>query len=124
MGKILVIDDDYMNLRMVEFALSKAGYEVATEHSGLTGISYMEDHPVDLVLLDLEMPIMDGYQALEIMKYDDMIKPENVAFMTATIDDDVLAKAKEMGVLQCIKKPFLPDELTQIVAKMLEHKGV
>ena len=124
MGKILVVDDDEMNLTMIGHALGKAGHEVITQHSGLCALAYLRDESADICLLDIEMPGMNGYICLDIMTDEGYMKPEDVAFMTATIDDEVLERKEQMGVLQCIKKPFLPDELTQIVAEMLEHKGV
>ena len=111
MSKVLVIDDDAMNLKMAEFMLKKAGYEVLRAASGQEGIDLLKTEGADMVLLDVNMPEMDGYETLERIREDTSISDVKVFFLTATIDDEVQKKAEELSVISCINKPFKPDAL-------------
>lgn len=117
---ILVIDDDAMNLRMAEFILTKEQYRVLKADSGQSGIAVLKQEAVDLMLLDIEMPGMNGIETLEIIRKDDAIHDSKVMVLAASIDDAIKAKMDAMGVLGYIGKPFLPADLQARVAEVLE----
>ncbi|MGN0620583.1 MAG: PleD family two-component system response regulator [Porcipelethomonas sp.] len=119
---ILVVDDDMMNLRMAEFILSKENYNVIQANSGMTCLNILRDdsYPkVDLIMLDIQMPIIDGFKTLEIIKEDDSINDIPVMFLTASSDGYDVKKAVGMGVVSYVKKPFLPQDLLKRVSEII-----
>ena len=118
MGKrILVIDDDAMNLRMAEFILKKNLYEIETANSGAEGIEKLENEKFDLVLLDIEMPVMNGFETLEKLRGMSGFETMPVIFLTASSEQQDVMKADVLGAIDYVKKPFLPDDLLQRVQK-------
>lgn len=116
--KILVVDDDMMNLRMAEFILQQYGYEVVKCESGMDCLNYLKEEKTDLILLDIEMPIMNGIQVLKEIRGNDDIADTPVMFLTASADADTVEDARKLGVVDYINKPFLPDELKSRVEKV------
>ena len=109
--RIAVVDDDMMNLRMAEFILQQAGYTVDKLESGMDCLNYLKEQTPELILLDVEMPIMNGIQALEIIRANEDTANIPVMFLTASADTDTVVEAGRLGVVDYVKKPFLPDEL-------------
>ena len=124
MAKILVVDDDDMNLKMAEFILKKdmKGIEVLLADSGMKAIDTLQREKVDLVLLDFQMPVMNGLKTLEIIRKREDMKDIKVIFLTAASDRDTVMKAGMMGVADYIKKPFMPKDLIDRVSQALAEK--
>lgn len=121
MGKtILVIDDDAMNLRMAEFILSKVNYKVLKADSGRKGIEILKQEAVDLTLLDIEMPEMNGIETLELIRKDETICESKVMVLAATISDEIKEKMDGFGAVGYVGKPFMPADLQIQVAEALE----
>lgn len=120
MGKtILVIDDDAMNLRMAEFILTKNHYAVRKADSGQKGIDILKTEAVDLTLLDIEMPVMNGIETLEKIRAEKKIQKSRVMILTASVSDEIREKADALGAAGYIRKPFLPAELQAQVEAVL-----
>lgn len=117
--KILVVDDDEMNLRMAEFILKKNAYEVEKATSGEECLQYLCENAVDLVLLDVEMPGKSGIDTLQQIRGDDKIAETRVMFLTASVDEEIMQKANELGALGYIQKPFLPQTLQDRVESVV-----
>jgi CheY-like chemotaxis protein len=114
--KILVIDDQFSPREAVRMVL-KNRYDVVTASGAIEGIEYMFDNPVNLVLLDIRMPRMDGIEAIKEIK---MLFPETkIILFTAHANDIALEKALEHGAEGYITKPFDKDELLDMVHKTL-----
>lgn len=124
MQKILVVDDDDMNLKMAEFILKKdmKDIEVLLADSGMKCIDLLQREKVDLVLLDFQMPMMNGLKTLEIIRKREDMKDIPVIFLTASSDRDTVVKAGMMGVQGYIKKPFMPKDLIDRVSQTLAEK--
>lgn len=116
---ILVVDDDAMNLRMAEFILEREGYIVCKAESGMECLNYLKDNKPDLILLDIEMPVMNGIKTLEIIKENEELSEIPVMFLTAAADVGTVVEAGNLGVVDYIKKPFMPDELAKRVKSAL-----
>ncbi len=117
---ILVVDDDAMNLRRTKIILEKQQYGVILAESGEKALEKLAGEKINLVLLDIEMPGMNGIETFEQMKgrYDDI----PVIFLTASgYEDDVLS-AIRLGAVNYLKKPFLPQDLLDRIAKEFEIK--
>ena len=122
--KILVVDDDGMNLRMAEFILTQAGYEVYKEQSGMECLLFLKDEKVDLILLDVEMPIMSGIQTFEIIKGNDELSDISVIFLTAAADEATVIEAVKLGATDYVTKPFMPQGLLERVDKALSNRKI
>lgn len=119
---ILIIDDDIMNLKMAKTVLEKAGYKVDMQRSGALGIKALKEKKADLVLLDIEMPDMDGIQTLENIRMEKELEEIPVIFLTASADTENVIQASKLGVVDYVKKPFLMNELLKRVGKVFENK--
>ena len=119
MKKVLVVDDDEMNLKLAEFTLRKEGYEVEKVTSGMEALLYLRDNSADLVLLDIEMPVMNGIKTYEIMKENKEMMSIPTIFLTASMDSEDVATAQNMGAANYIVKPFLPPKLLEAVGKVI-----
>lgn len=124
MATILVVDDDDMNLKMAEFILKKDMKEniVLLADSGMKAIDTLQREKVDLVLLDFQMPVMNGLKTLELIRKREDLKDVAVIFLTAASDRDTVIKAGMMGVVDYIKKPFMPNDLIDRVSQALMKK--
>lgn len=124
MATILVVDDDDMNLKMAEFILKKdmKDLKVLLADSGLKAIDTLQREKVDLVLLDFQMPVMNGLKTLEMIRKREDMKDVAVIFLTASSDRDTVIKAGMMGVADYIKKPFMPQDLLDRVGQALAKK--
>lgn len=116
---VLVIDDDVMNLRMAEFILSKADYKVYKADSGRKGIELLKQEEIDLTLLDVEMPELNGIETLELIRQDEAIRESKVMILAASIDDRVREKMDGLGAVGYAGKPLMPADLQAKVAEVL-----
>jgi len=104
--KILVVDDESQLVDMVSMRLKANSYEVVSANSGREGIEKARQQKPDLILLDVLMPEMDGYQALGALKKDSQTKLIPVIMFTAKSQLEDVARASELGVEDYIVKPF------------------
>lgn len=117
--RILVVDDDKMNLRRTTLILDKF-YDVVRAESGKEALEKLKEQKIDLILLDIAMPGMDGIETFEKIKEEGFEIP--VIFLTASgYEDDVMA-AIRMGAVNYLKKPFLPNSLLERVEKEFEKE--
>ena len=126
MATILVVDDDDMNLKMAEFILKKdiKDVKVLLADSGMKCIDTLQREKVDLVLLDIQMPVMNGLKTLELIRKREDLKNTHVIFLTASSDKETVMKAGLMGVADYVKKPFMPKELIDRVNRALAMKAL
>ena len=120
----MVVDDDEMNLKMAEFVLKKEiDANIITVPGGYQCIAALQqDSDVDLILLDVQMPRMDGIKTLEMIRKHESWKNIPVIFLTASADKDTVIKAGKLGVEGYIKKPFMPKDLVERVTLALSAK--
>ena len=116
-NRFLVVDDDDMNLTRTRIIL-KNDYDVILVNSGMKALDTLKREKVDLVLLDIEMPNMDGFETFRQMKeFADGIP---VIFLTAAGLEDDVVNAINLGAVNYLKKPFIPKELQRRVAQEFE----
>lgn len=115
--RILVVDDDEMNLTRTRMILGKS-YVVLLASSGLAALNTLKREKVDLVLLDIEMPMMDGFETFKRMK--EVAGELPVIFLTASGLEDDVVNAIKLGAVNYLKKPFQPQELLKRVALEFE----
>jgi signal transduction histidine kinase len=119
-GRILVVDDQPVNLQVVSTLLRRQGYEVVVAGNGEEALARYREATPDLVLLDMLMPGMDGFEVLKSLQaLPPPVAP--VIFVTAAQDRDMLLRAFDAGVVDYVTKPFLPEEL---LARVNAHIGL
>ena len=118
--KILVVDDDKMNLRMAEFILKKNGYVVIKAERAKSALEILKEQEVEVILLDIEMPEMNGFELMEILKEDEKLKKIPVIFLTADRSAETEEKCFELGAVDYIGKPFIPTIMLQRVKRTIE----
>lgn len=117
---VLVIDDDEINLSVARMILEKMlKCRVLTAGNAADGLDIMKHQPVSVVLLDIEMPEMDGFETLAEIRSSERLRNIPVIMLTAVADRDTIARVMQQGVEGYIKKPFLPEKLTEKVGKFL-----
>lgn len=116
---ILVVDDDAMNLKMAEFILAQKNYNVVKVESGMECLLYLKDNQPDLILLDVEMPIMNGMRTLEVIRDNKELSEIPVIFLTALAEAETVMEAAMLGATGYVTKPFMPQELLERVEKAI-----
>jgi CheY-like chemotaxis protein len=116
---ILVVDDDAMNLRMAEFILNKKNYVVYKADSGMQCLDMLRENRFDLILLDIEMPVMDGIKTLGHIRNVPTWKSIPVIFLTADGGSKSVMEAMKLGAADYIRKPFMPQDLVERVEKVI-----
>jgi len=119
MKKILVIDDSPINLKLVTKALEDA-YEVITYKSGNEALDYLKENRVDLVLLDVIIPDIDGFEVFQKIKLDEKNRNVPVAFLTAEEETETEIKGLKMGAVDFIHKPFVPQIMLHKINRILQ----
>ncbi len=117
--RILVADDDPVILRLIQVNLELEGYQVLTANNGEEAIAAATRETPDLVILDIMMPRLDGYQTCERLKAEDATKDIPVVFLSAKAQQADIEKGKSYGVQEYLTKPFDPTELLEVVERLL-----
>lgn len=118
--KILVVDDEIHIVQIVKFNLEKrGGYEVLTAKNGEEGLEIARSEKPDLILSDVMMPKMSGFQFCEALKKDDEIKSIPFIILTAKGQENDIKTGEDLGVDDYITKPFSPKALLEKVAEIL-----
>ena len=117
---ILIVDDISDNIRVAMNILKEDGYDFAFAKNGKDALSFLDEQNCDLILLDIMMPGMNGYEVCEKIKKNPRLSSIPVIFLTAKTDVDALSKGFGVGAIDFITKPFHPDELLARVKTHLE----
>jgi CheY-like chemotaxis protein len=120
-AKLLLIEDDPIARRLVELQLSTEGYELVTAPDGLQGLKIISENPPDLVLLDLMLPGLDGFEVLSRIRSDPKTAQLPVIVLSAKSRPTDTETANKMGASGYITKPYTKDELIGLVASSLSE---
>lgn len=119
---VLVVDDNEANRDLLRRRLARQGYSVTVAENGYRALELIESEPVDLVLLDIMMPRMNGYQVLEQIKSNPDLRHIPVLVISALDDLDSVVKCIELGAEDYLSKPFNPILLKARISACLEKK--
>ncbi|WP_455212602.1 response regulator [Kaarinaea lacus] len=119
---LLVVDDNEMNRDMLVRRLKPLGYHVDTACDGGQALEMLQNGTYDLVLLDIMMPVMDGFEVLQQMKLQKSLKSVPVIMITALDDTSSAARCIDMGAEDYLTKPFDPTLLKARISSCLERK--
>ncbi len=123
MARILVADDEPDIRELIAFTLRFAGHEVFAVGNGAEAVEAApREHP-DLILMDVRMPRMTGYEACEKMKADPSTSNIPVVFLSAKGQDAEIETGLSVGASEYLLKPFAPYELTEKVSELLHRYG-
>ncbi|MGN0170698.1 MAG: HD domain-containing phosphohydrolase [Lachnospiraceae bacterium] len=117
---ILVVDDDAANLKMASRILSEAQMRASCLKSGEDAIKFLQQNKPDLILLDIHMPGMNGFEVIAAIKKNEMTADIPVIFLTADDDFEAETRGLEAGAMDFIKKPFVAEVLLLRVRHILE----
>ncbi len=117
--KIVLAEDEPQIARLIEFKLKKEGYSVIWKENGEEALKAIKENKPDLVLLDIMMPVMGGYEVLRRLKEDENLKNVPVIMLTARAQEKDVVKGIDMGAEDYITKPFHPAELLVRVKRIL-----
>ena len=119
MHKILILDDDRVNIVLAKKFLSSE-YEPVPFTSPFEALEYLQENKVDLVLLDIQMPEMDGFQVIDKLRANDVTKDIPVIFLTADRSESTEEACFKRGAVDYISKPFVPEIMLQRIRRCLE----
>jgi CheY-like chemotaxis protein len=119
MARILIIDDDAGVRGVLKMMLERAGHEVAAGTCGAEGLERAREHKPDLVMLDIEMPGMNGFDVCSLMKTDATLRDVPVIIMTGRPLVGVPARAQAVGAVDLLAKPFERERLLKKIDECL-----
>ena len=118
-ASILTVDDSASIRATIRIALTGAGYTVAEAENGAAGIEKANTGNFDLIITDLNMPVMDGLTMIETLRKMPAHTGVPIVFLTTESDDAMKARAKAAGATGWLTKPFDPEQLVRIARKVL-----
>ena len=121
--KILAVDDERHIVRLVEVNLQRAGYQVVTAYDGREALEKVKAEDPDLIVLDVMMPYMDGFEVLKNLKADPVTAEIPVIMLTAKAQDADVFRGWQSGVDCYLTKPFNPMELLTFVKRIFDSTG-
>jgi CheY-like chemotaxis protein len=121
MKKILIAEDERDIRDLIAFTLRFAGYEVLTANNGEEAVAMTQKELPDLVLTDVRMPKMTGYEACKLIKADPTTQHIPVVFLSAKGQEAEVQSGLAAGADEYLLKPFAPDQLTRKVAEILSR---
>lgn len=117
--RALVVDDSTSMRQMVGYTLTQAGFEVREGANGQEGLDRLDSGPVELIITDLNMPVMDGLTFIKAVRSRPAFKFTPILMLTTEAGDARKQEAKVAGATGWIVKPFDPEKLLQVVGKVL-----
>jgi len=118
MKRILIVDDDMINRKLLSVIIKKSGdYEVIEAENGLEALNIIKNEPIDMILLDIIMPVMDGIDLLKIIKDDSNY--QNIPVSILTTDDTRKPEVLSLGANSVLIKPIKEAEIKDLLEKYL-----
>ena len=124
MAHILIAEDERDIRELIQFTLMFAGHQITQAANGAEALELAQKVKPDLIMMDVRMPKMTGYEACREMKKIDDIKNVPVIFLSAKGQDEEKQTGIEAGAVAYILKPFAPDELTRQISDILKANGI
>ena len=118
---ILVVDDNHENLKVVGNFLKEKNYKIAMATDGKSALKILENNSIDLILLDIMMPEMDGFEVCRQLKENPSTRDIPVIFLTARTETEDIVKGFQLGGVDYITKPFSMEELLYRIKAILKR---
>jgi CheY-like chemotaxis protein len=123
MAKILIAEDERDIRDLVTFTLQFAGYEVVSASNGSEAVEIARDEMPDLIMMDVRMPVMTGYEACRLLKEDGPTQHIPIVFLSAKGQEQEVQSGMDAGAVDYILKPFSPENLTRRVEEILARSA-
>jgi len=120
----MVVDDSITVRRVMERFLGRNGMRVVTAKDGIDAISVLQDAKPDVILLDIEMPNMDGYEFAKHVRNDERVSAVPIIMITSRVGDKHRARAIEIGVNDYLGKPYQDEQLLDAIRRLLDEQGI
>ncbi|MDQ3662819.1 MAG: response regulator [Actinomycetota bacterium] len=117
--RVLICDDDPVILRLLQVNLELEGYNVLLAHHGEEAIEVATAEQPDLIILDIMMPRLDGYQTMQKLKVGETTSDIPVLFLSAKAQASDIERGREQGVAGYLTKPFDPTELLEVIEQLV-----
>ncbi len=121
-GKILIVDDSIKNIQVLGTILRQSDYIIHVAQDGMQALKKVENVDIDLILLDVMMPVMDGFETCKKLKKSPEFRDIPIIFLTAKTETEDIVKGFELGAVDYVTKPFKSVELLARVATHIELK--
>ena len=121
--RILAVDDEKHIVRLIQVNLERAGYKVVTAYDGKEAMEKVESEKPDMVILDVMMPYMDGFEVLQNLRKNPDTRELPVIMLTAKAQDADVFRGWQSGVDAYLTKPFNPQELIAFVKRISKSAG-
>lgn len=123
-ARVLVVDDEPDLIRILEFGLRAAGYQVEIAVDGQEGLKKAREIRPDIILLDLMLPKLDGYKVCRLLKFDERYRQIPIIILSARTQEGDQALAKEMGANRFVTKPYEFGEILAHIEALLKASSV
>jgi len=117
--KIMTVEDSTSLREMISFVIQEAGYDVVEAKDGQDALAKLKNSPVDMVITDLNMPLMNGIELTKSLRSTQTYKFVPIVFLTTESQIQKKEAAKEAGATGWIVKPFKPEQLLKVIKKVL-----
>ncbi|MCI0709820.1 MAG: response regulator [Chloroflexi bacterium] len=124
MARILIAEDERDIRDLIEITLKFAGHEVHKVANGAEAVEKAPELLPDLIMMDVRMPRMSGYEACVALKNIDSIKDIPIVFLSAKGQDAEIEAGLDVGAYEYILKPFAPDDLTKRIGEILKQFNI
>jgi DNA-binding response OmpR family regulator len=124
MAKILVADDEEALRRLLASCLEAEGYELITARNGAEALSLADSQKPDLIILDVVMPLIDGFEVLRLLRKNSVTEDAPVIMLTVKDAEQDIARGWELGVDFYLTKPFELQELLSVIRSLLAREPV
>jgi chemosensory pili system protein ChpA (sensor histidine kinase/response regulator) len=117
--QVMIVDDSLTVRKITSRLLAREGFDVVTARDGVDALELLDEHTPDVILLDIEMPRMDGFEFARTIKADSRHSHIPIVMITSRTADKHRARARELGVDLYLGKPFQEEELLRNLREML-----
>jgi len=117
--KVLVVDDDPLVVRVLQEPLKQAGYEVEVASHGLEALQKVKEKRPDLIILDILMPLMDGFKVARFLKFDKRFKDIPIIVLTSRATEGERKMGEKVGANEFLYKPFRLPHVLDVVQRYL-----
>lgn len=119
-GNVLVVDDDEAITGVIDAVLNREGYSVHIAHNGIDGLRMADEIRPDLILMDISMPDMDGYQTTDQLKLNPSLKDIPIIFLSGKSASEDGGRSFAKGGISYVRKPFTGQQLRDLVSLAME----
>jgi len=122
-ARVMAVDDDHVIRGLLEVNLEMEGHEVVMAVDGQDALAKVRSDPPDLILLDVMMPNVNGWQVAEELKSDEATRDIPIIFLSARAMDADVRKGTSLGVESYVTKPFDPIDLMELIDRLLQERA-